>query len=477
MLNTIDKNPESLWEDCLQFIKDNLDEQSFNTWFVPAKFKSFDNGILRIIVPSNFFYEYWEDHFLNLLQSAIRKCYGPTIQLRYIVETDKTNHLNTDISTSNRSTVVKNMPYGGANKVPDVFENQQEIIAQELDPHLNPSYTFENFIEGDSNKFPRMIGLTVSRSFQDTFNPLFIFGASGVGKTHLANAIGTKMKELYPQKRVLYISAYLLQMQYTDSVRSNKFNDFMNFYQSVETLIIDDIQEFSGKKMTQEVFFNIFNHLQHNHRQLIITCDRPPVQLEGMQERLMTRFNWGIVAELERPNAKLRKDIVERRITQDGLMFPKNVVNYIANNVTGSIRELEGVINSIMAYSITNNCDIDMDLTTKTIAHTVNIDVAPVTTDNILEKVCKHYNVSNKDVLSASRKKTIVEARQVSMYLTQKYTDLSSSQIGIRIGHREHSTVLHACSQTEKRISVDKTFRDAVESIESDIKKKGNSRS
>jgi len=470
MLNPTDKKSTILWNDCLKFIQDNLDEQSFSTWFLPAKFDSFDGQKLRIIVPSNFFYEYWEDHFLGLLQSAIHKTFGETVQLRYLIETDKTNNLHTDISTSNRSTAIEDRPYKGANTVPN-FDNRKNKAISELDPHLNASYTFENFIEGDSNRFPRMIGLTISQKYQDTLNPFFVFGASGVGKTHLANAIGTKMKELNPEKRVLYVSANLLQIQYTDSVRNNKFNDFMNFYQSIDTLIIDDIQEFAGKKMTQEAFFNIFNHLQHNHRQLIITCDRPPVQLEGMQERLITRFNWGIIAELERPNAKLRKDIVESHIHQDGLPFPQNVINYIANNVTGNVRELEGVINSIMAYSITNNCDINMDLATKTIAHTVNICSAPISTEKILEKVCKHYSISNKDVLSVSRKKGIVEARQVSMYLTQKYTNLSSSQIGLKIGHRDHSTVLHACSQTENRISVDKSFRAHVESIESEILK------
>lgn len=470
MLNAIDKKSTILWNDCLKFIQDNLDEQSFNTWFVPAKFDSFDGQKLRIIVPSNFFYEYWEEHFLSLLQSAIRKTFGNTVQLRYLIETDKTNNLHTDISTSNRSTAIEDRPYTGANMVPN-FDSRKNKLNSDLDPHLNASYTFENFIEGDSNRFPRMIGLTISQKYQDTLNPFFVFGASGVGKTHLANAIGTKMKELNPEKRVLYVSANLLQIQYTDSVRNNKFNDFMNFYQSIDTLIIDDIQEFAGKKMTQEAFFNIFNHLQHNHRQLIITCDRPPVQLEGMQERLITRFNWGIIAELERPNAKLRKDIVESHINQDDLPFPQNVINYIANNVTGSIRELEGVINSIMAYSITNNCDINMDLATKTIAHTVNISDTPISSEKILEKVCKHYSISNKEILSACRKKGIVEARQVSMYLTQKYTNLSSSQIGLKIGHRDHSTVLHACSQTEKRISVDKSFRAHVENIESEILK------
>ncbi len=473
MIQNTEHNPEQHWAKCLKYIKDNIDEQAFNTWFTPVKFQRFDGKELRIIVPSNFFYEYLEEHYLSLLQSAIGRYFGSDVRLRYIVKTDSTNNITTDISSQPHSTAVESVSCEGANKTPDIFSaTRHNHVADSLDSRLNPNYTFENFIEGDSNKFPRMIGLTIADKFQDSFNPFFIYGASGVGKTHLANAIGTRMKELHPDKRVLYVSAHLLRIQYTDSVHANKFNDFMNFYQSIDTLIIDDIQEFAGKKGTQEAFFNIFNHLQHNHRQLIITCDRPPVQLEGMQERLLTRFNWGIIGELERPNAKLRKDILEYHIQSNGLPFPKNVINYIANNVTGSIRELEGVINSIMAYSVIYNSDIDMDLATKTIARTVKINNDPISTDRILEKVCKFYHITNKEVFSASRKHGIVQARQVSMYLTQKYTNLSSSQIGLLIGKRDHSTVLHACNLIEKRISVEKSFRAEVESIEREILKR-----
>ena len=473
MAQDTQNNPELNWEKCLQYFKDNLDEQSFETWFVPAKFKDFEKNVLRVSVPSNFFCEFWEENYLPLLRSAIGKYFGPNVELRYRIGTDEGNHYSTEVAAPVRSTAVENTPYDNANKTPEFFGTTgKNHVADELDPHLNPYYTFENFIEGDSNKFPRMIGITIAEKFQDSFNPLFIYGASGVGKTHLANAIGAKMKELHPHKRVLYISAHLLQIQYADSVRNNKFPDFMHFYQSIDTLIIDDIQEFAGKKGTQEAFFNIFNHLQHNHRQLVITCDRPPVQLEGMQERLLTRFNWGIIAELERPNAKLRKDILEYHILSDGLPFPKNVINYIANNVTGSIRELEGVINSVMAYSVVYNCDVDMDLATKTLARTVKLNNEPISTDRILEKVCRYYHITNKEVFSASRKHGIVQARQVSMYLTQKYTNLSSSQIGLKIGKRDHSTVLHACNLVEKRISVEKDFRAEVESIEREILKR-----
>ena len=460
---------EKQWADFLQYIKDNIGEQSFNTWFVPAKFDQFDGKKLRIIVPTQFFPEYWDAHFSNILKSAIIKIYGQGVLLSYIVKTDSANP-STDI-------IISEPTLGRADgakrrTAPDFINEIFTQVPEDLSPNLNPLYTFENFIEGDSNKFPRRIGLTIAEKFQDAFNPIFIFGASGVGKTHLANAIGAKTKELHPNKRVLYLSANLLQIQYTESVRTNKFNDFMNFYQSIDMLIVDDIQEFAGKKATQEAFFNIFNHLQHNHRQLVITCDRPPVMLEGMQERLVTRFNWGIIAELERPNTRLRLDILENRISREGLPFPKNVINYIANNVTGSIRELEGVISSLLAYSVAYDCDVDIDLATKTIARTVNVNNDPISPDCIVNKVCKYYHITNKEVMSASRKQGIVLARQVAMYLTQKYTNLSSSQIGVIIGRRDHSTVLHACSTIERRISVDKNFRAEVENIEREILKR-----
>ena len=468
-MSITEKTPSAQWNDCLKFIKDNIDEQSFNTWFTPAKFDMFDGKKLRIIVPSEFFYEYWESHFLSLLRTAIHKTFGKEVVLRYKVLTAQ--NMMTDVGSTNRSAIIEEKPIVGANKAP-MFSPTPFHQKEELDSHLNPDYTFENFIEGDSNKFPRMIGMGISQKFQDAFNPLFIYGASGVGKTHLANAIGTKMKELNPNRRVLYVSAHLLQIQYTDSIRSNRFNDFMNFYQSIDTLIVDDIQEIAGKKATQEAFFNIFNHLQHNRRQLIITCDRPPVMLEGMQERLLTRFNWGIIAELERPNARLRKDIITHHISHNGLPFPNNVINYIASNVTGSIRELEGVINSIMAYSVVYNCDVDMDLAVKTIARTIKVNQEPITTERIMDQVSKFFSISIRDIRSSSRKHTIVQARQVSMYLAQKFTDLSSTQIGQNIGGREHSTVLHACSLTEKRISVDKKFRSDIETIERQLLKR-----
>ena len=462
------KQPEQLWACCLQYIKDNIGDSSFNTWFKPSRFHSFDGEKLRIEVPTEFFCEYWDSHFADITISGIRKFFGQSTKLHYIIGIAEEQQ-NIASSPQHISEMQRQLGVFGAT---DFIEGLAPRHPQELNPDLNPLYTFENFIEGDSNRFPCKIAQTIADKFQDTFNPFFIYGPSGVGKTHLANAIGHRMKAKEPQKRVLYVSAHLFSVQLSQAVVKKQFNDFMSFYQSIDTLIIDDIQEIAGKTKTQEAFFNIFNHLQHNRRQLVITCDRPPVMLEGMQERILDRFNWGLIAELERPDAKLRKAIVEKRVRQNDLPFPKNVINYIAGNVTGSIRELEGIINSLLAFSVANNCEINMDLAQKTVARTVRINHEPVTPEDIVEKVGKHLKITAKDIASSSRKSHVVEARQIAMFLCQKYTKLSSSQIGLKIGKRDHSTVLHSCCQTERRIQDDKLFRSQVENIERELGKR-----
>lgn len=466
----MENQPEMLWNRCLQYFRDNVSDQQYQTWFEPLAFDSFEGKHLKVRVPSQFVYEYLEGHYIDLLRSGISRTFGKGINLMYRIKTDKSNSITTDVEASKRSTAVEEKPITRANKAPGLLEAQVAQAVMDLDPHLNPNYNFENFIEGDSNKLPRAVGQAIAENpNQVTFNPLFIFGSSGVGKTHLVNAVGTRIKELYPQKRVLYVSAHLFQIQYTDSVLNNKFNDFINFYQTIDVLIIDDIQEFAGRIKTQQAFFHIFNHLQQNRRQLIMTCDRPPVVLEGLEERLLTRFKWGLIAELERPNTQLRKAILEEKIQRDGLIFPEEVIHYIADNVSDSIRDLEGIVNSIMAYSVVYNSDVNIELAERVVARSVNVDKKPITVDLILDKVCEHYNVASKDIFSPSRKRNIVQVRQLSMYLSQKHTGLPYARIGLLIGKRDHSTVMHSCDLVEKRISVDKVFKKEVEDIENSL--------
>ncbi|KAA6342283.1 Chromosomal replication initiator protein DnaA [termite gut metagenome] len=460
-----------LWKQCLAIIKDNIPETAYNTWFTPILPLKYEDKTLTLQVPSQFFYEFIEEKYVDLLCESIYKVIGEGTKLMYNVMVDKSSKATIDIEGSTRSTVIgrgNSTIRGGGNKAPNIL---QTPAVQDLDSHLHQEYTFDNFIEGKSNKLARAVALSVAEKPSGTgFNPLFLHGGSGVGKTHLISAIGTKIKEYFPDKRVLYISAYLFQVQYTDSVRNNTTNDFIKFYQTIDVLIIDDIQEMAGAVKTQSTFFHIFNHLHQNGKQLVLASDRAPVFLQGLEERLITRFKWGMVAELEKPDYELRRDILKKKIRRDGLLFPEEVINYIALNVTESIRDLEGVIVSLMAHSTVCNKDIDLSLTEQIMRKMVRKETASVTIDGIVNAVCKHFRLESEAIHTKSRKREVVQVRQVAMYLAKKHTDASSSKIGRLIGDKDHATVLHACKIVKEQCEVDKGFRTEVESIELSLK-------
>jgi chromosomal replication initiator protein len=277
---------------------------------------------------------------------------------------------------------------------------------------------------------------------------------------------------MYPQKRVLYVSARLFQVQFTDAVRQNTVNDFIQFYQTIDVLIVDDIQEWATASKTLDTFFHIFDHLFRLGKQIVLASDRPPVDLVGVKDRLLTRFSCGLIAELEQPNAQLCKDILAAKCRRDGLKIPEDVIQFIAETANGSVRDLEGVINSLLAYSVVYNSNIDMRLAERIIKRAVKIDNKPLTVDDILDKVCNHFSVSQQSVLSRSRKRDYVLVRQVSMYLAQKYTKMPAARIGQLIGGRDHSTVIHSCSSIEQRMKVDKAFLSEMNSIENSFKLK-----
>ena len=410
-----------------------------------------------------------EENYVNLLSKVLTRVFGKGIHLKYRIVTDKTHNLTQDIQSDTVDNVETQLPTNRANQSPTPLD----AVLQDIDPQLDLHKSFSNYIEGDSNKLPRSIGLSIAEHPNTTqFNPMFIFGPSGCGKTHLINAIGLKIKQLYPQKRVLYISARLFQVQYTNSVLNNTTNDFINFYQTIDVLIVDDIQEWITATKTQDTFFHIFNHLFKNGKRIILASDRPPVELKGMNERLLTRFACGLIAELEKPNVQLCIDILNSKIKRDGLNIPDDVVQFIAQTANGSVRDLEGVINSLLAYSVVYNSNIDMRLAERVIKRSVKIDDEPLTIDEIIDKVCSHFNVTTTAVNSRSRKQDIVLARQVSMYLAQKHTKMPASRIGKLVGGRDHSTVLHSCSQIEKRLQVDKGFTAELSTIENSFKLK-----
>ena len=465
----IENNYVGLWNRCLQMIHDNIPETAFNTWFKPIVPLKYEDKALTIGVPSPFFYEFLEEKFADLLRVTLNKQIGEGTRLMYSVLTDKTNHISVNIESTNRSSAIPaTSVIRNGNKTPNPM---QAPAPQDLDPHLNPNYNFENFIKGVSNEFSRTVGETVAKNPATTFNPLFLYGPSGVGKTHLTNAIGTRIKELYPEKRVLYVSAHLLQVQYTDSVRTNNYNSFMKFYQDIDVLIVDDIQEFAGLTKTQNTFFHIFNHLHQNRQQLILTSDRAPSMLQGMEDRMLTRFKWGLVAEMEKPDKELRKNILRNKIHRDGLNIPENVINYIAENVNESVRELEGIINSLLAQSILFKREIDMDLAERIIRKAVRIiENKPITIEEIVAKVCEHYKMDESVLHTKSRKREIVQVRQVAMFLAKKHTDISTSKIGHLIGNRDHATVLHACKIVKDLVEVDKEIKADIEDIEASFK-------
>ena len=463
--------PNALWEQCLQLIRDNVTEQQFTTWFKPITFEAFDaaTNILLVQVPSPFVYEYLEENYVDLLSKVLTRIYGKGVQLKYRIVTDKAHNLTQDIQSETVDNVETQLPTNRANQSPTPLD----VALQEIDPQLDLHKSFSNYIEGDSNKLPRSIGLSIAEHPNTTqFNPMFIYGPSGCGKTHLINAIGLRIKQLYPQKRVLYISARLFQVQYTNSVLNNTTNDFINFYQTIDVLIVDDIQEWMTATKTQDTFFHIFNHLFKNGKRIILASDRPPVELKGMNERLLTRFACGLIAELEKPNVQLCVDILNSKIKRDGLNIPDDVVQFIAQTANGSVRDLQGVINSLLAYSVVYNSNIDMRLAERVIKRSVKIDDEPLTLDEIIDKVCSHFNVTVNAVNSRSRKQEIVLARQVSMYLAQKHTKMPASRIGKLVGGRDHSTVLHSCSQIEKRLQVDRGFIAELSTIENSFKLK-----
>lgn len=466
-------SPKVLWDNSLLLIKNSVTEQQYNTWFKPIVFESYkpSTKTLLVQVPSPFVYEYLEQNFVDLLSKVLHRNFGEGIRLTYRVVTDKEHKLSQDIEADPDD----------ADMAKQTRECAQQTAAQpaapqqqeDIDTQLDPKLTFNNYMEGDSNKLPRSVGLSIAEHPNTTqFNPMFIYGPSGSGKTHLVNAIGLKAKQMYPQKRVLYVSARLFQTQYTDAVLHNASNDFINFYQSIDMLIVDDIQEWAGKAKTLNTFFHIFNHLFRNGKRIILACDRPPVELKDMPDRLLTRFSCGLVCELEKPNIQLCVDILSNKIRRDGLKIPVDVISFIAQTCNGSVRDLQGAINGLLAYSIVYNSSIDIRLAERVIKRAVKVDDKPLTIDDIVETVCHHYNVTVTAVNSKSRKRDYVVARQVTMYLAQKYTKMPASRIGKLVGNRDHSTVIHSCSKVEERLKIDAGFSDELVSIENGLKVK-----
>lgn len=462
------ESTRKLWTNCLRVFQDNVTEAAFKTWFLPIVPLSYENKVFTIQVPSQFFYEYLEDKFVDLLKATLYREIGSDTILQYRILMENTTNTVVDYRGDAKSTTDKIISKN-VNKVPNPF---QKVVADDFDSQLNNKYTFDNFFEGESNKLARTAGDTITKNPGKTaFNPLFVHGTSGVGKTHLCHAIGNRIKELYPDKRVLYVSAHLFKVQYADAGRYNTTNDFINFYQGIDVLIIDDIHELAGIEKTQNTLFHIFNHLHQNNKQLILTSDKAPSELQGVEERLLTRFRWGLTTRVDHPDKDLRLKILQNKILHDGLSIPEDVVDYIAENVTDNARDLEGIIVSIMAHSLVYNKEIDLPLARRVIGQAIKkIEAKKITVNAIEAVVCNFYNIKTELIHTASRKRQIVQARQVTMYLSKSYTEMSLAQIGSLIGKKNHATVLHACKTVKEQMEVDKIFREEIAEIEKKLK-------
>ena len=448
------ENLNILWSECQQILKDNLSPSAYQTWFAPVEAIQWDNNVLVLQVRSQFIVDYIEENYLNLLSRVLRKVFGAKVQLEYrILMAGGSIDIPSD---STKLSACTNM---------NPIAQSPEALP-EWDSHLNPQYTFDNFIKGEPNKLARAAAVEIAKNPGKTiFNPLFLFGGSGVGKTHLAYAIGNEVCRLNPSARVLYVSANTFKLQFQDAVNHNRVPNFLMFYQSVDVLIVDDIQYFADLKGTQDTFFQIFNHLQQTHKQLILTSDRSPLELRGVQDRLLSRFKWGLAAEIARPDYQLRRDILSYRIRKDGVKLNEDIVNYIAINVTDNVRDLEGVIASLLAYSTLTDSPINMDLTQTVVGRLVALHPQSYSTKDIVYAVCKHLNVNEKILTARTRQREAVRARNIAIYLIKKYTDSSLAQIGSYV-HRDHATVAHSLNTMEELMGYDAVLRQEVASIE-----------
>lgn len=469
---------KSAWEKCLNVIKDNVPSSSFKTWFEPIEPVKLENKVLTIQVPSAFFYEYLEEQFIDILRKTLRMVIGNGAKLEYnVVMENKNNSKPYTVSyPTNNNNKIQNKPLTvplksdekPTIKNPFIIPGIQKL---QIDPQLKPDNTFENFVEGDCNRLARSAGFAVAQNPGGTaFNPLMIYGNSGLGKTHLAQAIGIEVKERIPDKVVLYVNANKFQTQFTEATRNNNRNDFLHFYQMVDVLILDDVHEFAGKEKTQETFFHIFNHLHQMGKQLILTSDKPPIELKGMEQRLLSRFKWGLTADLQTPDFETRMEILRRKVYKDGIALSEEVMEYIASHVVNNVRELEGALVSLLAQSMLNKREITLELAAKLINKLVKNSKRELSIEYITKVVCDYFNMPVESLQAKTRKREIVQARQIAMYFSKSLTKYSLASIGAQIGSKDHATVLHACKTVNNLKDTDKNFRIFVDDIEKKLK-------
>lgn len=437
-------------------------------WFEPIIPVKVEGSTLTIQVQSLFVYEYLENNYVELLHKALQSELGPEAKLIYNILVDKRTQGTFDIP-GNRN---NGLPQTTGQKPYPARQTEEKAPKRMVDPHLNPIYTMDNFIEGECNRLGRRAAEAIaSKPGHNTFNPFVVFGNSGMGKTHLAQAIGNSIKEKFPDKVVLYVESNIFQTQYTDACRNNTRNDFIHFYQELDVLIIDDVQEFAGKMGTQDTFFAIFNSFYLKGKQIILTCDTKPVELKGLNERLLTRFRGGLSVEVSMPDYATRYNILKRKAFNDGMVISDDILKYVAEKITSNVRDLEGALISLLAHSTFSRTELTLDEAKELIGKiTKNTEPEKYTIEHIMKTVCGHFGIKEQVITSQSRAKDIVIPRQLTMYFAKQLTDLPYKQIGISMGNRDHSTVLYACKTVAKQIENDDKFRTLVQEVENKIK-------
>jgi chromosomal replication initiator protein len=472
------KDCKVVWENCLEVIRDNVPYQSYRTWFEPIVPIKLDGKVLTIQVPSQFFYEWLEEHYISLLKKTVKKEIGTEGRLEYqiIMENGYNSTKPYSVRVPTNSATTKNQPVtmpmdlgrSDAIRNPFIIPGLKKV---KVESQLNANYNFDNFIEGDCNRLARSAGYAVANKPGGTaFNPLLLYGGVGLGKTHLAHAIGIEIKEKDPSKTVLYVSSEKFTHQFIDAVKNNNHNDFVHFYQMIDVLIMDDVQFLAGKDKTQDVFFHIFNHLHQNGKQLVLTSDKAPVEMQGMEQRLLSRFKWGLAADLSSPELETRIAILRKKIYQDGIELPEEVLEYLAYSITTNIRELEGALISLLAQASLNKKSINLDLAKQMIDKFVKNTAREISIDYIQKVVSDYFDMPIELMKSKTRKREVVQARQIAMFYAKNMTKASLATIGAQCGGKDHATVLHAYRTVNNLIETDKQFRGYIADLDKKIK-------
>jgi chromosomal replication initiator protein len=470
--NNVLTEAEQLWEKCLTIIKDNVAWRTFQTWFEPVKAVGLNDDVLTLQVPSQFFYEWLEEHYVELLGKTIKRVLGRVGRLEYRIMMESSSSKRNPPASINLSGSLHNKQSRENNYVdmPLKWDDPHNIKTpyaipglkrMQIDPQLNANYIFENYVEGECNRVARSAGIHVAQKPGATaFNPLVIYGGVGWGKTHLAQAIGNEVRRLHPNKSVLYVSAEKFINQFIDHSKNNEVNDFIHFYQLIDVLIMDDIHLFVPAVKTQDVFFAIFNHLHQSGKQIILTSDTAPRDMNGMEERLLSRFRWGLNADIQAPDFETRKSILQVKMRQEGLEIPDDVVKYVAYNIQSNVRELEGALIALLAQATLNKKEIDIDLAKRVMKNFVKTAQREMTIENIQKMVCDYYHVAYERLLTKTRKREVVLARQITMYFAKKYTKQSLKTIGDHFGGFDHTTVIHSCQTVENLMETDMEYKE-----------------